>query len=177
MLQQFIINIYLRIYNYYSLLWKLLFSWLGRFVFLYHINDKKMTNITFNYYFRYNLDKFKNGTFYAKIYNSYGTDHIAFNGEIDHVHSIKIQPAIIQPKRKKVILLNGENPISVDLQILDNYKHNMLHFEKSSVTNLADITKMLGLECTHITIIEIRPFKKITMEIDNVDINHLYHTE
>ncbi len=70
--------------------------------------------------------------------------------------------------------MNNGTPVSVDLQILDNYKINMIHFEDDSVTNLAEITKILGLQCTHITIIEMYPFKKITMEIDNVDINYLY---
>ena len=174
MLQQLIINIWLTIYYYYSLFWRIFFSYIGSFIFIYHIKEKKMRNITFNYYFKYGLDKFKNGTFYAKIYNAEGTSHIAFNGEIDHIHKINIQPDITRPKRKKIILLNNENPLNVDLQILDSYKINMKHLGDSCITNLAEITKMLNLECTHVTIIEMFPFKKITMEIDNVDINYMY---
>jgi hypothetical protein len=175
MLENFFIKIFLLVHQYYNLIWKNIFLWIGNIILIYHVNDGKMKNITFNYYLKYNLDKFRTGTFYAKKYDTKGMNHIAFNGNVDHIN--KIGPGLNDelPKRKKIILLNNGKPVGVDLQILDNYKINMKHFGESSISNLELITKMLGLKCTHVTIIEMFPFNKITMEIRNIDIEYLYH--
>lgn len=173
-MKTFLFNIYLIFYDIYLYLWYILFKVLGSIIFIYHINEDEIRNITWNYYLKYGLDRFRKGTFYTKIYSQYGIHHVAFDGELAHIGKIKIGPIENRPKRKNVILLDNGNPINIDLGILDNYKINMKHFDKS-VKNLGLILKLIGLKCSHVTIIQLIPYNKTTMEIHNVDIDHLYH--
>ncbi|XWV25255.1 hypothetical protein QJ856_gp0517 [Tupanvirus deep ocean] len=175
MFHSLLITAYLILHQYYSIIWKILFSWIGNFIFIYHVNNKKVKNITLNYYLGYKLHKFQTGKYYAKIYNCDGTNHVAFDGHINQIHKMKIHKSIDNPpKRKKILLLNNEKPLNIDLEILDNYKINMKHSGDSSITNLAEILEIFGLQCTHVTIIEFSPFRKITKEITEVDVNELY---
>lgn len=175
MIRSILVNIYLQLYYYYSALWKYIFDFIGKIIFIYHVNENRIKNITWNYYSGYGMNNFKSGTFYAKIYNADGTHHIAYNGEVSKINNlVPISNPESSPRRKNVILLNDDKPINVDLAILDNYKINMLHFD-NSLTNLGMILKLIGLNCTHVTIIQTIPFNKKTIEIDQVDIHHLYH--
>ena len=176
MFRSLLLSIYLNIYRYYDLLWKFIFSYIGNIFLIYYINDDDIKNITMNYYFGWNLKKFKSGTYYLKIFDANGTNHIAFIGNIELIHKIKITESFENPpKRKRVILLNENNPININLEVLDNYKTNTKHLQSSSISNLKEITKILGLKCSHVTIIETRPFNKITMDVESVDINYLYY--
>ncbi|XWV26514.1 hypothetical protein QJ857_gp0553 [Tupanvirus soda lake] len=178
MFQSLLITTYLIMYQYYSMIWKILFSWIGNFVFIYHVNNKKVRNITLNYYLGYKLHKFQTGKYYAKIYNSDGTNHIAFDGHINQIHKIKThkhKSIDNPPKRKKILLLNNDQPLNINLEILDNYKINMEHFGDSSITNLAEILDIFGLQCTDVTIMEFSPFRRIKKKITEVDVNELYH--
>jgi len=156
--------------------WKFLFRWLDNIVFIYHLNENKVKNITWNYYLGYGLDKYKYGTYYAKIFKTSGTNHVAFDGHLDHIENIKIvvTSEIKPPKRKHVILLDNGLPISVDLAVLDNYKINMKHYENYSVKNLGKILKLLGLDCSHVTIIQHVPFSKKTIDVHETDIDIIY---
>lgn len=180
MLEKILINFFFIIYRYYVLCWQLFFYYIKNIVFVYYINDGKIKNITLNYYLKYNINDYKKGTYYVKIYSLDNMNHIAFKGDIDHINKITINKIttladVKIPKRKKIILLNNEKPININLQILDNYKINMEYFKDASISNLAQIINILGLKCTHITIIELYPFQKTTIEIENVDIKFLYY--
>lgn len=177
MFQLFFINIYLSFYKYYNLLWKIFFSWVGNLFFIYFVHNNEVKNITMNYYFKYNLDKFAEGIYYTKIYNSDGTNHVIFKGVVNDINAIKIEENDKNPpKRKNIILVNDDEPLNVNLEILDNYKTNM-KYVKNSVTNLNEILKFIGINCTHVIIIDFIPFKKTTISINDIDINSLYHTE
>jgi hypothetical protein len=145
-------------------------------MFIYHINDDHVKNVTWKYYLGYDLEKYKTGTFYAKVYNIYGTDHIAYNGDIRSINNMDTLKEIKNPpRRKNVLLLNNGIPLRVNLEILDNYKKYVGHFNNSGITNLGKILSLLGLKCSHVTIIQTIPFMKTTEIVDNMDINHLYY--
>lgn len=169
------LKVYLKVYQWYTFIWHKIFTWIGKVMLIYHIDGDKMKNITWNYYLKYGMEKFKNGMFYAKIYDIRGLNHIAFNGDISHVHRIKADSLENPPKRKNVILLDNDIPIDIDLDVLDKYRTNMLHFEDQGIANLGKILTLIGLKCTHVIIIQMFPFNKKTMKIDEVDIDHLYY--
>jgi len=171
------INIFLKLYSIYLPIKILFYKWIGQLMFVYYVNDIQRTNITFNYFFNYNLKNFKNGTYYLKIHNGHGTNHFAFNGELSDIKKICIkQPTEILIKRKNIILLENNLPLNVDLELLDNYKINMEHFGSASVTNLSKILAILDLKCSHVAIIKTYPFSKTILEIKNININDLYTT-
>lgn len=170
---RFILKVYFFFYYFYLYFWNLLLKYLGPITILYYLDKDKIKNITLNYYLNYHVDSFRKGTYYAKIYSSYGIQHLAFHGEISDANKIKIEPGDLCFKRKQVILINHGSPLNVDLNILDNYKINMKQF-KNPVKNLGLILKMMGLPCSHVTIIQMVPFGKKTMEVQEVDIDYLY---
>ena len=172
MLQSLFIRTYLCLHHYYECIWKFLFKWIGSILLIYYIEQNQMINITTNYYFGWNLDKYRSGTYYVKIYNIHGTSHIAYQGDLAHIQNTRVDPEEV-PKRKHVVLLNNEQPLEINLEILDKYKANMKHFT-NSVTNLGKITRLMGLQCSHISIIRLIPFNKETMHVDEVNIDYLY---
>ena len=170
------LNIFLLCYYYYNLIWEYIFGWLGEFMFIFYVSDdhNNLKNITWNYYLGFNLDEYTSGTYYLKIYNSTGTNHIAFNGNLADIHKKNMyQYPEKLPKRKNIILLDGDISVNIDLKILDNYKISTLPYD-NSITNLGQILKLLDINCTHITIIQMRPFLKVVMDVEDVNINDLY---
>jgi hypothetical protein len=114
--------------------------------------------------------------YYLKLLNCSGANHLAFNGEIVDVSKIKITQSLENPpKRKNVMLSNNGVLLDINLEILDNYLTNLKYSPDTNITNLKTILKILGFECSHITIIETRPFNKITIDVTNIDINYLYY--
>lgn len=174
MIQSILLQIYFKCYQYYLFLWNYLFTWVDQIIFIYYINENNKKNITLNYYLNYGLDKYQNGIYYANIYNINGSNHITHNGNISGINILKITDQMINPpKRKNILLLNNDVPVNVDLGILDNYKMNIN--ENHSLTNLGKILQLIGIKCTHILIIQHIPFNKKIVHVDEVDINHIYH--
>ena len=158
--------------------WKISFGLIGSIIIVYRFDNNKLQNITWKYYLGQQLDKFKSGTFYAKIYNSNGANYIAFNGDLKKLKEINFTGIGYMdnlPKRKNVLLLENDTPIEINLEILDNYKMNTSHFGELSVNSLKNILTFIGLKCTHVKIIQTVPFSQQVLPIDEVDINHLYH--
>lgn len=179
MIQETIINITVIILYYLNILWEYIFTKIGNICLIYAIIDENnmiyKKNITFNYYTGYNLDKYKNGTFYVKIFNKYGITNVAFNGNITEIKEIKIvDPHINRPKRKNIILQENNKPININLEILDNYRQNMITCAVP-VTNLGKILKILDIDCTNITVVQSMPFLRQTISVDVVDIDFIYY--
>lgn len=171
---QLFIKIYLKFYQYYILLHKLLFFHIiDDMVIINKVTNDQVKNVTIDYYLGRKIDE---SVFYVKIYNLKGTSHIAFDGNISHIKKLR-NSSISETslKRKNVILLDGDTPIDIDLAILDNYKINMDHIGESSITNMLAITQMLKIKCDNILIMEKFPFKKTILELKDASINDLYH--
>lgn len=176
MFRTLLIDFYLRIYQYYNLLWKIFFSCVNNVKLVYLIDNNKPKNISINYYSGLKMDGKQSGNFYLKIYNSYGTNHIAFDGDIESVSKVRIIESLENPpKRKNVILSNNDNPLDINLEILDNYISNIKYFPNQSIVNLGSVLKILGFECTHVTIIETKPFNKTKVNVNDIDINYIYY--
>jgi hypothetical protein len=167
--------IYLKIYQFYCFLWKHIFKKIGTFTILYFIDQDNIKNITINYYLGFSLDKFKNGSFYAKIYNENDFNHIVYKGDILQLEKIKtINTPYKSFKRKKFLLTHNDSPMHIDLNILDNYKKNMDYFD-SSETNLGKILFIMGYKCNKIIIIQTNPIVKTIKNVDEVEIDNLYY--
>ncbi len=176
MFRTLLINIYLKIYQYYIFLRKIFFSCINNVKLVYFIDGDKVKNISINYYLGLKSDNFKTGKYYLKIFNGSGTNHIAFNGNINDVSRIKIAECYDNPpKRKNVILLDNGVPLDINLEILDNYVSNIKYFPEQSIINLGSVLQFLGFSCTHATIIETKPFSKTITDVNDVDVGHLYH--
>lgn len=177
-LQLFCIKFFLSMHYLYQLCWTVVFRIIGNLILIYHIYDGKLRNITFNYYFGYNMDKYKTGCYYLKICDINGVNHIAFFGNLD---DIKPNDFIIcgyedPPKRKNIILYNGEKIITFNLDILDNYFVNIKNCQSKikPIKNLGKIFDFFGIKCTNIVLINLYPFKMEKVKPDDIDIDYLY---
>jgi hypothetical protein len=165
---------FLKFYYYYNVVWEYIFSWLGELMFIFYIDhDDNIKNITWNYYLNCNMSSFDHGVYYLKIYNTDGTNHLAFSGNISDIEK-KNNLIITKPKRKHIILLNNSEPINVDLKILDNYKLSSEPFP-NPIKNMDKVLKLLGIKCSQIVIININPFFKTILNIEDITIDELYH--
>lgn len=174
MMENFLLQTYLYVYQIYSTIWKYVFSVIGQIMFLYYYDGINVRNITWNYYFGFGLESFTKGIYYAKIYNARGMNHFGYRGKLDELTRIKISNDFIIPKRKNVLLLNNGIPLEVDLDVLDNYRVHSSIFGVNSINNLPLVLRFLGLNCSHVKIFQTVPFIQQTIPIDKIDINSLY---
>lgn len=177
-LQEIMMNIILTILYYLNIIWVYIFNKIGNIYIVYYIIDKNneiyKENISFNYYTGYNLDKYTSGVFHIKIYNKYGITNIAYDGNISEITKIQVtDPYVNRPKRKNIILQENNKPININLEILDNYRQNMM-ICRNPISNLKKILKILDINCTNITIIQSMPFLRQTINIDAIDIDLIY---
>lgn len=171
-----LIQVYLCIYYYYRLIRKLMLNYLGKIIFVYHINDHQLNNITLNYYMGYNLRKYNFGSFYVKMIGPSDTHHIVINGDLEHINSIKnIDVANNSPKRKKIILSNNNVPLNINMEVLDKYKVVSDYVGDIGIKNLGLILYYMGIKCTDVTIMEMFPFTKKTFNVNEIEIDHLYY--
>lgn len=176
MYKSFLIQVCLCVYYYYTLMRKIILNYVGNIIFVYHINEHQRNNITLNYYMGYNLRKYGFGAYYVKMIGPSDTHHIAINGDLEHIDTIKnMDVAGNFPKRKKIILSNNEIPLSINMEILDKYKMVVDNVGEIGVKNLGLILFYLGIKCTDVTIIEMFPFTKKTFNVNEIEIDHLYY--
>lgn len=177
-IRKIMINIVIMLLHYWNILWEYIFDKIGNIYLVYYITDKNTShkkNISFNFYTGYNLNQYKNGTYYVKNINKYGTNHIIFKGDVAEINKIKnIELNIDTPRRKNIILQKDNEPININLEILDNYKQNMI-ISINPVVNLGEILRILDIPCATITIIKHFPFSRQTIDVSNVNINDIYH--
>lgn len=168
----FISNIYVNIYNSCDYLQYLFFNLVGPVKIIYH-NGR---NITFNYLFGIKVPTA--GLFYLKQYQHRKMIHCAFYGNNLSLNMFDLFVNPINKSRKSFIMLNNGTPLDLDLNILDNYHNIVIMYSnsiyKKRITNVRDICKILNIDCTHIQITQIMPFKRETLDIDNMDITYLY---
>lgn len=173
MFQSLFLGLYFKFYQYYIRLWEYLFAKIKQIMFVYYIDGNTKRNITPNYYTGYKINKYKKGKFYTKIYDISGTKHAAFTGNLCQINKLIGMEKDVTPKRKQIFLTKNSEPLNVDLVILDNYKLAISKIN-NPVTNLGEIIKLMGIDCTHVVIVEMFPFKKTIMAVTDVDINELY---
>lgn len=175
MFESAFLNLFIKTNNIYVILRKIFFTWISKIILIYYIKENGNQNITWNYYLNYNLDKYIKGTYYIKIYDIRGINHIAYNGNLNNINKMNTAQIIENlPRRKNILLLNNGIPNSADLQLLDNYRTNMIYFQESCITNLGTILSLMGLKCDQVAIIQSYPFNKIVMKTDEIDIDYLY---
>lgn len=173
MFQSLFLGLYFKFYQYYIRAWEFLFAKIKQITLVYYIDGNTKKNITPNYYTGYQINKYNNGKFYTKIYDISGTKHAAFTGNLGQIRKLNQVETKEAPQRKQIFLTKNSEPVNVDLVILDNYKLAISKIN-NPVTNLGEILKLMGIDCTHVVIIEMSPFKKTIMAIADVDINELY---
>ncbi|CAH6420912.1 Hypothetical protein MVR_LOCUS207 [uncultured virus] len=147
---------------------------------VYYVDNGSVSNITLRYYSGYGLGSYIKGKYYVRIYTADGTQHMAWRGELLQVPQaittacLSYDPDAEPPARKKIVLINNEKPIDLDLRILDGYCRNVQQFGEAAVTNMSEITQLLGVKCTHVSIIESRLFKKTVRLVSDTDLGYLY---
>ena len=172
MYKKYLLSIYLNSYQIYCFVWKLLFSYIGSLPLIYFVNNNKIVNITPYYYIGYGLRKYNNGKYFCRILNKNQSNYITHNGSLtDLKMDIPDQPTNL--KRKNITLLDNGNVVSFDLNILDNYVHNMQKLN-NTIESPDTVFKCLGIQCTHVQILTIVPFKKTVLPISEITITDLY---
>ena len=129
MITSFLLGIYLILYHAYLWLWLMFFSKIRNLTLVYFVRDNKITNITLQYYLNFWLDNYKLGTYYLRIYNLHGTNHLTYTGALTDIPTINpiYNTDVSTPRRKDVLLMLNSQPVCVDLAVIDNYRVNTIH--------------------------------------------------
>jgi hypothetical protein len=168
------ISTYLYLHQVYSVVWQFIFNTFGPIYFVYYLHNDQIKNITLNYYFKLGLKKYINGHYYCKIFNSDKTNHLIHHGDVNEISKIDLSIEPVSIRRKNILLLNDKNPVQCDLDVLDNYVINMKKLNKSHTLKPKVVMKCLGLDCTDVQFITVRPFKKEVISIDQIDLDDLH---
>lgn len=179
MFQAFWLGLFLKIYQFYHKfyhkfyhwVWDGIFSLIGSVVIIYRLEKGVLRNVTIQYYLGEDMGK---GTFYAAIYNKQGINHISFVDDVDQIKYLSLATSSENPPhRKNITFILNDTPCYINLDILDNYKSNIDRYS-NPVTDLKRILTCLGINATHVKIIEIKPFSKIICKVEEMAIGHLY---
>jgi hypothetical protein len=176
MLTKLFTQCYLYLYYVYSILYNLFLDTFGPIRIVYYYDKNEKTNITFSRHFWCNLY----GIFYIKTYSADGNYHLAYQGYLDHLENFgNPDNEITYSKRKNLVLLNGNQIVNFDLNLLDNYRktiHNQkFPLECEPVKNVATILDLFDCDSTDVQIVNLRPFKKEIIPIDDkLTIDMLY---
>lgn len=161
-----LIILFLKIFNLYSYFYYLFMSYVSPLYIIFDINNNK--NITLKYYL--NLYKKDNGSYFIKKYDITGVNYYAFTGNLNEItYSLEN----IRINRKNIILYNKNEPIQINLELLDNYYKNSKNF-KNPIIKLDVILYLLNIKCTHISFIQYNPFIKEIHQVNELFINNLY---
>ncbi|QGR53842.1 putative membrane protein [Moumouvirus maliensis] len=174
MLNNILIQLLLVLYSFYQYLVKIFFNVFKRICLLYFINDGKIYNITLNYYLKIGLDKYSEGTFYIKEYNSNHINHVAYIGKLSEIKDFKIINHNSIPRRKNIILMNNDIPCNIDLNIFDNYKIHSDYYHVNCVKNLSIILDILSIRSSHVNIMTLIPFTNKQISTHDLTIDDLY---
>ncbi|AGF85446.1 hypothetical protein QJ854_gp336 [Moumouvirus goulette] len=175
MLNNILIKLLLILYSVYQDFRRVFFTMFRRIRLIYFVVDKKIYNISFNYYFGIGTNKYNRGTFYIKEYSMNNMNHIAYTGKLSEIQNFKIIDSISIPKRKNIIIMNENEAYALDLNILDNYKIHSDYYHESCIKNMSTILSILGITCTHINIMTMLPFNNERIPVQDVTIDDLYH--
>lgn len=176
-------KIYLYIHYTYIILCNFILRCLGPVYNICHfdVDADVKKNITLSSYVSFfNKENSKKSIYWIKIYHLNGPYYLAYHGSRNHLNKLtcgKIIPEL-SSKRKNVMLMNKGKPVNFDLNLLDNYKRtaiqNQLCFidkcdenSYTMVTKLNTILKLFECDATDVQIINLMPFKKEIISIDD----------
>ena len=172
---QFLLNIYLKLYQFYDYLRTLFLNLFGPLYFIYYFKNNKFTNITLNFYFNIGLYQYIHGVYFCKAIHPDQTHHLIYCGSLDQIEEIDFEAETdVDITRKNILLYKDDTVLSCDLKVLDNYVYNMKKFKKDHVINPKILLPHLGYDCTHIHLQQLRPFKKEVFDIELVDLDNLH---
>ena len=182
MVNEIILQIYLYMYRIYIYLYKLIMNIFGPIHIIYYFDGQRKKNITLSRYLVSNDNP--NSIFWIKTFHTHDTHYLAYQGHLCHLNKLIRGKKIsnLSYKRKNIMLLNGTDPVNFDLNLLDNYKRSIQNKsdvfgnqrECMPVKDLNTILKLFGCESSAVQIINLRPFKKEIVPVDNVCIDMLY---
>lgn len=174
MFSSLLLSVYFILYDFYRGIYSNVFRLMDKIIFIYYLKEGKMKNITFHYYTGLGLSKYSKGTFYAKIIHRDGTIPVAFNGSITEIKNLNFLVVPIEStKRKRILLMNNDEPVSFNLEYLDNYQRGMMLFDQP-VKNMKSILDFIGIKCSHVCEINHIPFSIKYHPIEELDIHKLY---
>lgn len=172
----FAFNTAVVLYGAYKYVQRKFYSIFGDVLQVYYVPDTEATatrNLTLHYYTDCGLAKYCNGGFFLKKHNSSGTDYIAFKGAPYLIGRFRQSNIHDRPNRLNTTLLYADNPVQLDLKILDNYYKNCYLYD-DPITNLGVVCKLLNIQCDQVRIVHMEPFRIELFDIDKVDIGKLY---
>ena len=176
MIKKYLLQTYIYLYYIMQLLWARFFGLVNKFIMVYSYENDALTNVTMNYYLGL---VHKKSTYYVKIFDKNGINHIAFNG---CCHDLRKIPFIdtnqkLHFKRKNILLLADGAVSNVNLDILDNYRKNLQIYAEKAVVDLDVVLKILNIKCSDVKIISMSPFKILSVPVAGTDINSIYWDE
>lgn len=176
MLIKYLSLLYFGIYTIYCTLRKYFFNFSGEIYFVYFLDGGYKKNLTIHNLLGIVPEKYIMGNYFVKIIHNDGIKYFSYYGKLSELYDFgnKLGEKTINIVRKNITLTNGNDIVKTDLSILDNYLQNVLCIgqEPDKIQNILD---HLNIKCTHLQIIQLRPFKKTVHHISEVHIFDLYH--
>jgi hypothetical protein len=179
--------LYVYLYTMYQKLWAILMKIFGPIYIVHFYNNKKFINITLNYYLSYFYKTFPFGSYLCRVYQPDTTAHFLYTGKLSSIRDVKLPIFSQKLKRKNIILYDNDKPKEINLNILDDYVMNTNHLQKENNYWVREvdtelkiptdkILQSLGLSCTHVQIITMKPFSKVIKPINEIILDDLYYS-
>ena len=142
---------------------------------IYHVNSDtyKKTNITIRFYTGIGISGYKNGIFYACIYDVNGKNIIAYEGNIKHLHNINIPRNTKLIRRKQILIEYDNKPLDIDLCFLDKFWIASKHYP-NAIKNLDKILHLTNVKYDYMYIIKNFPFHRMAVNPTMMTIDDIY---
>ena len=173
MLSNFLFGIASFLTKLYTYVYEIIIASLGEFRVIYY-HDSSITNITIRYYLGLGTTSYTRGIYYVVVVTRDSIDRFIYEGNLDDIKHISIGPKK-RYKRKNIILLNKDKPVTGDLNILDNYYANMKSLGFRHPLGTKETLECLGLITANICFILTSPFNMRVVSVDEVDFEDIYN--
>lgn len=171
-LKQLLIKLYLYYYLVKQFIYQFIIRTFGPIKIIYYITENRTKNITLNYYSGL-LEGFQTGNYIIKCYDSHHVKYHGFTGQLKQLSGVKLDEELYD-RNKKITLLKNDTPINIDMTIIDNYVNNIKKNQLYHNIPTKSIFDAIGINCTHVKIISMRPIQQIHKHIDEIDIMEMY---
>lgn len=154
------LRIYFKLFGYWLVIKQLFFRFVPR---VYIVKDTEtMKDCTLAYY----LNSKRTGTYLVKIMTESSTKHTLHKGSLNTIQLLDLK-ASSYPKRRNIIMYDGEKVIDRDLNILDDFYSN------TGDMSLSLACKLLQIPCDRVKIIS-PTFDFVEYEIGVLSLSDIY---
>ena len=175
-LRALFIKIYLYYYLVYQYVYQFVIKLFGPINIIYCVSNNNITNVTLSYYFGFmdGIEANNDNTHYiVKCYDKNHTKYYGFSGKISDLKKIELDEKL-HPREKNITLSKNGSMVNIDITVIDNYINNVKKNKLEHKISTENIFNILNIDCSHVKIISMKPFRCIEKHIDEIDLFEIY---